>query len=380
MELKGKNQKQILKEAIIKNKYLFIILILALFLRVYGLSAMGLGVDETLTIKQAKDFSQISYLAKTVEFSPPLYYLIAFTIFQTTHDFFYVRLFSAIMGVILVLLIFMLAKEIFGENTAIFASFLAAINPNLIAYSHLMRNYEFFFVLMFLTIIFTKKYAKTGKNLANLAASNAIMLLTAYHGFFILAAECLFLKLNKVKNRIIIGLIAIAGISLLPLIPLLLKRTADWNAIYAKIYFLNLGQIAIDFFYMLYKLSIGGLTLKTTIGISPALFIVIPIVLFLFFKGIWIEKGRDYLLHYFLLVPAGIAFVFGLSGSLMFNHKYLAYLIPIFLIFVANGLSKIKNQNLQKVLLAIIIICWAIATLTFYSISKTDGWNAYFGL
>ena len=61
MELNGKNQKQILKIQLSEIN-IFLILILAL-LRVYGLSTMGLGVDETLTIKQAQ-FSQISYLAK----------------------------------------------------------------------------------------------------------------------------------------------------------------------------------------------------------------------------------------------------------------------------------------------------------------------------
>ena len=369
-----------LKKIFARNKTIFLILLLAFVLRIYGLNTMGMGVDENLTIMQAQDFSKIAELGKTIEFSPPLYYLIVFTIFQIFQDLFFVRVFSAIMGVLLIFLVYFVAKEFFGEKTALLAAFLTAINPNLIAYSHLMRNYEFFFVLIFSVIIFTKKYIGTGKNLANLAVSNILLMLTTYLGFLVFAAECLALKLNKAKNRIIIGLAAAVGLFLLPIILTLAKRTQDYNSIFAGRYFFNIEKIAVDFAYMLYKFSIGGITIKTAIGISPILLIVVPVILLLFLKGLWIDKNRFNILHYFLFIPAVIAFSISLFGSPIFHYKYSSYLLPIFLIFTAKGLSEIKNKRLQRVLFAIIVVCWFAAIMTFYSISTADGWNAYLGV
>ena len=367
-------------EIFVKNKWLFAILFIASALRLYGLEGMGLGVDEALTILQAKDFSQIFYLAKTVEFSPPLYYFIAFAIFQALKSIFFLRLFSALMGIILVFLMYALAKETFGKETAMIAAFLAAISPSLVAYSHLMRNYEFFFVLIFLAIIFTKRYSGERKGLAQLAISNALLLLATYLGFLILAAECLVLKLSGAKNRAIAGLIGFAVIFLLTVMAILMKKTQDYNAIFSERYFFQFGRIATDFAYMAYKFAGGGLTIKTVLSLSPLLFIAVPIMLFAFAKGAWPEKGKITALHYFMAVPAAIAFALSLIGSPIFHYKYSSYLLPMFIIFAANGFAKIENPRLKGLAIIAVAACWIASVAFFYYASASNGWNAFLGV
>lgn len=369
-----------LKEIILKNKYLIVIIFLGLFLRVYALGNMGLTSDEGTTLQQAKDLSNVFKYSQTVEMSPPLYFLTTFVVYQIFHDVLFVRLISVIMGTFLILLVYILTKRLFEENAALIAAFLVAINPNLIAFSYLLRTYSFFFVLMFLIMIFSKKYIETKKDLLHLAVCNALLLLTTYFSFLILTAEFLALKINKIKNAVILKLLAVIFIILLPLSVIILNRMQFYNSFFITTdsSAFGLGRIFFDMAYSFYRFSAGKITIqiiKENLLLSPILLAAIILVLFLFIKGVWFKNSKITVLHYFLAIPLVLSFGFSFFGFPINFYPYTSYMLPMFLIFAANGLAKIKNAKLQALLLVIISISWFFSLLIFYSTTPTQTWT-----
>jgi hypothetical protein len=124
---------------------------LGLLLRLVGLTFHSLWLDEAVAVRWARlPFGEL--LARTAtlreDSHPPLYYL-------TLHGWIRlfgdgegaVRLWSALLGVALVGIIYALGKELGGRRTGLLAGLLAAVSPYLIWYSQEVRMYMLLAVL-----------------------------------------------------------------------------------------------------------------------------------------------------------------------------------------------------------------------------------------
>ena len=142
------------------NFILIAIIILATILRFYNLGFQGAWIDEIHTLKEAdpdvslKEFHEVNMFREGI---PHFYFLIVrFFGIIFGHSLYTIRVVSVVCGILSVILIYTLAKEISNKQTGYIAAFLLAIHPFHIEYSQEGRPYTLlvlFVILSFYRLI-----------------------------------------------------------------------------------------------------------------------------------------------------------------------------------------------------------------------------------
>ena len=94
-----------------------------------------------------------------------------------------------------------------------------------------------------------------------------------------------------------------------------------------------------------------------------------------------IRMIRERVTFAFLASNFFLVFIIYLLFSLyipIYYFRYLSYLLPLFLIFVARGIDLEKKRF--QVILALILISWVLVDLYYYSVSLTEGWGWLIGV
>jgi len=124
------------------NGYLWVVLVIALMLRLYRLTSLSLWLDEGSSIRFSKlAVSQLLGSAGIYDTHPPLYYLIVHYVLKLVPDVAAGRLVSATVGTLSVLVIYVLGREIYSLRAGIVAAMLIAVSPLHIWYSQEARMY-----------------------------------------------------------------------------------------------------------------------------------------------------------------------------------------------------------------------------------------------
>jgi uncharacterized membrane protein len=138
------------------------IILLGTFLRIYRLDYQSIWTDEViaLTVSHAPVEKIITYFkvdvsGRPLEWNPPLYHyalhewirIFGFGVFQA-------RLMSAVAGILCLPLVFLIAKRLYGMNTALLATLLTAVSQLGIRYSQEIRPYELAFLFFLATVYF----------------------------------------------------------------------------------------------------------------------------------------------------------------------------------------------------------------------------------
>jgi 4-amino-4-deoxy-L-arabinose transferase-like glycosyltransferase len=201
---------------------LLAILALALALRLFGLTYHSLWLDESVSVKWGR-MATGDILAHTTNMRedahPPLSYL-------ALHA--WIRVFGdgeeslrghvAVLGFLLVILVYLLGKELAGRRAGLIAGLLAAINPYLIWYSQEVRMYALLGTLTAASAYCLWRGLETGRlrwwGCYVLAAVGGIytsiigVLVVPFHGLAVL------LSLRGQRKNAAGGLIAVALVSL----------------------------------------------------------------------------------------------------------------------------------------------------------------------
>lgn len=131
-----------------------VIIILALLVRLYGLTKASIWHDEGFTaMLAARDWSNI-WQGSARDVHPPLYYeLLHGWILLFGQSVLALRLLSVFAGVVVVGLAMILTKKISTKNTALLAGLILALNPFLIRYSQEVRMYGVLGVFLLVAIL-----------------------------------------------------------------------------------------------------------------------------------------------------------------------------------------------------------------------------------
>ena len=126
-----------------RSTFLLLVLIaLAAFLRFYRLDAQSFWNDEGNSARIAERSLQLITEAAAGDIHPPLYYYTLHVwrgIFGSSE--FALRSLSAVLGVMLVWLTFLIARKVFDANVGLIAALMVAINPFQVYYSQEARMY-----------------------------------------------------------------------------------------------------------------------------------------------------------------------------------------------------------------------------------------------
>ncbi len=140
---------------------LLLVLLLATALRFYCLDRQSLWADEGNSVALAgRSLADITYRA-AYDIHPPLYYyLLHFWVRLFGSSEFAVRSLSAVIGVLLVGLTFLLGRHFFDSQVGLVAAFLSAISPFQVYYSQEARMYILLAALSALSVYFLFRFMK----------------------------------------------------------------------------------------------------------------------------------------------------------------------------------------------------------------------------
>ena len=220
--------------------WLPMILILAATLRLWGLGAKSLWLDEILTVQKASmSFSDMMSQIRQHDAHPPLFQIMEWLWLRLDKGDAYARAPSVLAGVACVWLCFLIARRLFGRKAALAAAVMATISYFGIFYSQEARLFSFMAALflgqvcLLLAILERRGKAGWGLWLAYGLVGLASLYTYALCALTAGALGLLYLGLTWRRHRQFGRWLAVhAAIALLflPWVPTLQARTADLEA------------------------------------------------------------------------------------------------------------------------------------------------------
>jgi len=177
-------------------------------LRFYQIAAKDIWLDEanTVAIASAEPGAMIDRLK--LDSSPPLYYLLLhFWIKLFGDSEAAVRSLSSLFGIALACVIYLVARRMFGPETAVFAGLLAALSPVQIMYSQETRMYALLPLLSLLAFYFFLKHLEDRRmpSLALAALFTGLAIYTHNFSFFLLPVQLAMLLIKRSPRCSFIG-------------------------------------------------------------------------------------------------------------------------------------------------------------------------------
>jgi mannosyltransferase len=183
---------------------LFLITLMGAFFRFNNLGKKSLWFDElaqvtiSRTIIHDLSLPQMGFLqGMWWELSPPLDYFITHFMFYFGSSEWILRFPASMFGILSILAIFYLAKEIFGAHVGLISAFLISISPMHIWFSQEVRVYSLFMFLTILSFLFFLKITKKNNiwYWIPLTVTNLALIYTHYFGFFVILIQGIYLLL-----------------------------------------------------------------------------------------------------------------------------------------------------------------------------------------
>ena len=172
-----------------------ILILLAVVVRLIGLSLDSLWYDEVFSVRAARiSFSEIIRLA-TSDVHPPLYSLLLhfwIKLFGETESA--VRLLSVCFSVLTVLVIYRLALKLFNHRVAFFAALFTTLSPLHVFYAQEARGYAQLTFLAATSVYFFVCWLEDGRRIsaALYALSTVLLLYTHIYAAFVVLAQLVY--------------------------------------------------------------------------------------------------------------------------------------------------------------------------------------------
>lgn len=366
------------------NFILIGILILAAVLRLYHLGFQSIWADEISTMINTHPSLTNSQLIENINNKEgfPYFYFMLMKMLHTIfgYNLMVPRFFSAIIGVVSVLMIYKLGKALGNKQMGYIAAILLTINEFAIYTSQDARPYSIILLAIILSFYSLVLYIKNQniKTVIYYGLSVGFLLNCSFFGILNVFSQAIILLIIFIFNKDKINFI---------------KHTFFAFTIGALLFLPNLTKL-----FTLFGIKsfwIPKPTLDTVINVFNEFVsyniyaIYLLIALFLYFIGFLIisNKKQDknsankvYFVSFFLLtwiiVFGGIMYVKSILGSSVFLHRYLIGLLPALLLLFAFILTLISNKLLRIgttiVLVSILFIQTVFIKNYYFTKTKTQ--------
>jgi len=382
------------------NQILFFLLLLAFVVRLFGITAHGIWIDEKTALKNATGLeiaenSQSEYEGRVFTSKElwannhvtgvkestivqsggnNIFYntLLHFWIKLAGISDFSLRLLSAIFGLLTVLLLFVFSKEIYNnERVALLAAFIAAMHPMLIRYSQEGRAYAIgaFFVLL-ASLYFFRILNRNKADVFSIAIfsiSVVISFLSHYLTVSVFLAQLFIflISIGKLKRSVIFSVLAGAAFIVGTIyiwminggfegIESIAEKSSDYGDVAAnnaqETFALPTSAKTLFAGWSQVLLAISGNYLQG-FGIQIRyIFILFLMPAFLMYYGFRnVEKERRNLIYLFLLIlgsPALSTILAVRSGHVIpFQILYAIFVVPFVIVALAVGLNKVLELS-----------------------------------
>lgn len=316
-------------------------LLAAAGLRFFRLDAQSLWSDEGASVAQALRDAPAIVANAAADIHPPFYYLAlsGWVQWAGTSEF-AVRAFSAVLGIVLVALCWLLGKRFGGTRTGLVAAFVAALNPFQLYYAQEARMYMLAAVLGAVCVLATLRIAAPVSTALALYAGAAVLGLYTHYTFPVVLAVCNLIWLgqwlgsrpprpNPARSLLLwLGAQVLVAVVYLPWLPTALRQATGWSPG-------SLTFEAADAPLVVWRvLTLGPAAARDDL-LAPGLFLLLVLA------GAWRMRRRSAALLLYLLAP--IALMLGLG---LFKDAFLKFMLvasPPFVALAAAGLTYIAR-------------------------------------
>jgi len=376
------------KKFIKKNIYLITILLISVVLRFLFLDkADGLGYDELIgSFKEAHQPNIAAVIAYTLKMDIhlPLYQILLHC-WAKLFSFadYSLRSFSAVCGVLTVLVSYFVGKELKSEQTGLVCALIFSINSFLIYYSQEVRMYCLMALLSSIFLLFLVKIKNDYKNKWNhigfVIFAFAVISTHTLSAFFVfpqIALLIIYMLVTDKENKTdILKRFLISGGALialcLPFLIFILIHSHKYTNFYGGFYFDASSLLVIMQNWFTPVLAQSNLPhyvglILSTFNISTLIFIFIPIVLAIYSIVYSVKKDK-----FSLVFLGGILFFLAseLIAVKFTNFKLIArytmVIVPSLLILVGYGFSLMMEKKYLKNALLFIFLAVNIFYLAF---------------
>lgn len=369
---------------------LFAVVILGAFLRFHNLGEESLWLDECLTLKEAERPTIAATLISVKEgtgANPPLFFVfMRYWIMLAGESDFWLRFPSAVMGIISICLVFILAKDVFGKEAGIVATFVMAVSMLQVLYSQEARQYAMLTMLMLLSWLYYARSLRHGdydkvSGKANWAVSkrggskklnkamyvifSSLLLYTHYFAAFglLLQNAVVFMFHKELRANLrewILSQIAVAMLCL-PVLWFLEKQ-------FFFVQSLMFGQLSVKYGLPAAFGKMGLIMLL--IPLAAAVAIIITLAWKEFSFTAFFRKRLCFSKRLFfwaaLCILAVSALILKEMNHSIFVTRYTHFYLPLAYILVAKGFLMLERKQ-KAVLAAAFILVSAFLLATYYS-------------
>ena len=339
------------------------ILALAAFLRIYRLGSYDLWFDEVLCVFQKSDLNNILN-GRILDSNPPLYFLILHFFTPSKTSEFILRIPSAIFGILTVFVLYKFSKKFFSENVALISSFLLAISPFHIYYSQEVKMYSLFILFSLLSLYFLTLAITDGKESKNLwwagfVITNALSLYTHYYAMMLILVEAMIFLFYSIFNGFHKELTnkwlfsnVIIFVIFLPWIPIMLREHLFKTSGFVTTWIPEPGLKT--FFYTFKNFSVGFGSPRWNYLLAS---IVFGLCFILGLIELYKRKEFFLIVTSFFFIPPVILFLLSQYRP-VYLDRYISFIIPVFCVILASGVSKFKIFPISIFLLLMTIFSY----------------------
>ena len=374
-----KNIKGLFKNDKFQLFLLFLIAIIAFYLRLIGLNKVGgFWYDEAASYFSAiQSFPfGIVHHSLTADLHPPLYFLLLhlwMKLFGNTD--LAIRFFSLTLGVLTVPVMYLAGKSLNSKRTGILAAIFTAINSLLIYYSQEVRVYALVVLLTALSILFLIKVDKAPnkKNYAGLVISNTAMIYAASLSFIFIFFQALsyliyifFKDRNRVKSfvtsQIIILIISLPFILTLVHFQSALTKSFvnpfDWAVFTALCPIYAIQDWFSPFLMNIFNYPHGFYENQLSHGLTSFFLISILFPVLVYITGI--VRGLSKNITIPLFSSAILYFLFDVfaasTGKIALVTRYTIQSVPVMILLASYGWTRFNLNSIVKVILGFFIV------------------------
>ncbi|MBL7190791.1 glycosyltransferase family 39 protein [bacterium] len=349
------------------NYYLFIIIAIASFARIFHLGYYSIWFDEVVSyMYSVKSIPEIIRIAQ-IDNTPPLYhFLLKYWVLVSKSDF-WMRLPSAVFGILSVLMTYKIGILLYPRRTALTAAAFSTLCFQCLHYSQEARMYTMLCFLTLASIYYFILALREGKFIY--WAGYFICVIAAFytHLFivFILAAQWVyfFISFKETKKlwKTWLAVQLLIGISILPWMSSIIHQIG----VIESDYWVPLATIEEVIRVAVFMGTGWDLNNRHIITIL----LNIPFAV-LFFIGLFYSlRGKErsrLLLPVLFFVPLIVVYIYSLNSKSLFFSRYFFYLIPIMHLIMAAGLWRLSKRYRMIIggLLMIIMVFFAVLYYT----------------
>jgi len=344
------------------NIPIIVILCLASYFRLKGLSGRDIWYDEVLTVLQ----SEKSYLQILKDVPTPVHYFFVKAFLFIGKSTFILGLPSVIFGLLTVYLTYRVGKKVFSNQLGLVAAFLVAISPMLIEFSQQILFFSYYTFFSLLSLYFLIKFIASfdekkisWKSLVLCGFVAWINVLTQMVGIIVALQEIIFLsiflllKSNAWIRRPKMKSIGLLGVVI---IVLFLVVSVIGGGGYRR---LLTNEVKVDFTKPItVGWSLSGQLHSTVLRFDKDFFIAMfswfglsggvrfYLYLILFILGVtyficYIKPKYTFLFLVWIVFPFLALFLIRINH--WFEEKYFIFVIPVYLTFIAAGILQITS-------------------------------------